>query len=208
MALFICHLSSLFLLFFFPFFLSGYSITYKPASAIEEPPKYDIETQLSLVTPNSIPLASSINSEEETHATMPSFTLPLPRTVDIVRHPEFGFGISIVGGRQDQSEDKLHRIYIKHILEASPAGQSGLLKAGDQILEVGNNLTKKCSHTHSHMRSHTCAHVHMHELACLSAYGHTCPHAYGHTGHTQVSMGMHRRTRIRAQALARAQTRW
>lgn len=45
-------------------------------------------------------------------------------------------GISIVGGRQDENDQKLQGIFIKHVLESSPAGQTGLLKTGDQILEV------------------------------------------------------------------------
>jgi len=45
-------------------------------------------------------------------------------------------GISIVGGRQDENDRKLQGIFIKHVLESSPAGQTGLLKTGDQILEV------------------------------------------------------------------------
>ena len=48
----------------------------------------------------------------------------------------FRLGISIVGGRQDEDDQKLQGIFIKHVLESSPAGQTGLLKTGDQILEV------------------------------------------------------------------------
>ena len=70
---------------------------------------------------------------------IPTYTVPEPRVVDIVRHPEFGLGISIVGGRQDESEQKLPGIFIKHVLETSPAGKSGFLKTGDQILEVFSN---------------------------------------------------------------------
>ena len=48
----------------------------------------------------------------------------------------FRLGISIVGGRQEEDDQKLQGIFIKHVLESSPAGQTGLLKTGDQILEV------------------------------------------------------------------------
>ncbi|XP_065657579.1 multiple PDZ domain protein isoform X3 [Hydra vulgaris] len=65
-----------------------------------------------------------------------------PRTVEIKRDIEYGLGISIVGGRQDENGQRLHGIYIKNVLENAPAsvGASSLL-TGDQILEVnGINL--------------------------------------------------------------------
>ena len=69
-------------------------------------------------------------------SSLSTFTLQEPRTVEIERDQEFGLGISIVGGRQDENGQKLHGIYIKHVLETSPAGIAGSLVTGDQILEV------------------------------------------------------------------------
>ena len=89
--------------------------------------------------PNTLPVPTQqamTNQAEGNLSPMPSYALSEPRVVDIVRHPEFGLGISIVGGRQDDNDQKLQGIFIKHVLESSPAGQTGLLKTGDQILEV------------------------------------------------------------------------
>ena len=62
---------------------------------------------------------------------------PTARTIELVRDPQWNLGISIVGGRQNEGEDpKFRGIFIKHVLETCPAGKSGLLKTGDQILQV------------------------------------------------------------------------
>lgn len=49
-------------------------------------------------------------------------------------------GISILGGRgmgrRLSNGGVMRGIFIKHVLEDSPAGRSGTLKAGDMILEV------------------------------------------------------------------------
>lgn len=93
---------------------------------------------------HSLPALNDIEGEPETSfypedsasKTPPPIDLSPTRTVNIQRHPEWGLGISIVGGRTDEVDKKLHGIFIKHVLDASPAGQSGLLRTGDQILEV------------------------------------------------------------------------
>lgn len=65
------------------------------------------------------------------------------RTVNLEREPNKGLGISIVGGRVDlfhvQQENAISGIFIKHVLEGSPAGKNGTLKTGDRILEVNIN---------------------------------------------------------------------
>ncbi len=72
---------------------------------------------------------------------VPSYEFPPIRTVELSRDPEWNLGISIVGGRvQEGEEHKLKGIYIKHVLETSPAGKSGILKTGDQILQVTLNF--------------------------------------------------------------------
>ena len=85
------------------------------------------------------PSPTKLSPEPTTPALTPlnSNELPPTRSVELTRDPEWGLGISIVGGRSDaDGEQKLKGIYIKHVLETSPAGKSGLLKTGDQILEV------------------------------------------------------------------------
>lgn len=60
--------------------------------------------------------------------------------VELFREPGKSLGISIVGGRGMGSRlnngEVMRGIFIKHILEDSPAGQNGTLKTGDRIVEV------------------------------------------------------------------------
>uniref|UniRef100_A0A7N8X2C2 Multiple PDZ domain crumbs cell polarity complex component n=1 Tax=Mastacembelus armatus TaxID=205130 RepID=A0A7N8X2C2_9TELE len=66
-----------------------------------------------------------------------------PRKVELYREPGKSLGISIVGGRGMGSRlsngEVMRGIFIKHILEDSPAGQNGTLKTGDRIVEVREN---------------------------------------------------------------------
>lgn len=63
-----------------------------------------------------------------------------PKTVELLREPDQGLGISIVGGRVDlfnlSPGHSIGGIFIKNVLPGSPAAKSGLLKRGDHILEV------------------------------------------------------------------------
>ncbi|XP_074641592.1 serine dehydratase-like [Tubulanus polymorphus] len=52
-----------------------------------------------------------------------------PREVQIIREPGKGIGVSIIGVK-DQD------VIIKQVIEGSPAGKTGLLNAGDKILQV------------------------------------------------------------------------
>lgn len=60
--------------------------------------------------------------------------------VELFREPGKSLGISIVGGRGMGSRlsngEVMRGIFIKHILEDSPAGQNGTLKTGDRIVEA------------------------------------------------------------------------
>lgn len=60
--------------------------------------------------------------------------------MELFREPGKSLGISIVGGRGMGSRlnngEVMRGIFIKHILEDSPAGQNGTLKTGDRIVEV------------------------------------------------------------------------
>ena len=66
----------------------------------------------------------------------PIYEEPGVRVVELNRVPDGGLGISIVGGKADLEGLGLKGIYIRHVLESSPAGRLGTLSTGDQILEV------------------------------------------------------------------------
>ncbi|XP_034532122.1 multiple PDZ domain protein isoform X6 [Notolabrus celidotus] len=73
-----------------------------------------------------------------------------PRKVELFREPGKSLGISIVGGRGMGSRlsngEVMRGIFIKHILEDSPAGQNGTLKTGDRIVEVDGADLRDASH--------------------------------------------------------------
>ncbi|XP_052685136.1 multiple PDZ domain protein-like isoform X10 [Crassostrea angulata] len=73
-----------------------------------------------------------------------------PRTVELEREQGKSLGISIVGGRVDmfniQTEHIISGIFIKHVLEDSPAGRNGTLKTGDRILEVDGKDLRNAAH--------------------------------------------------------------
>ncbi|XP_070446263.1 multiple PDZ domain protein isoform X8 [Equus przewalskii] len=62
------------------------------------------------------------------------------RRVELWREPSKSLGISIVGGRGMGSRlsngEVMRGIFIKHVLEDSPAGKDGTLKPGDRIVEA------------------------------------------------------------------------
>ena len=63
-------------------------------------------------------------------------------SVEIFREPDVSLGISIVGGqtviKRLKNGEELKGIFIKQVLEVSPAGKTNALKTGDKILEVNN----------------------------------------------------------------------
>uniref|UniRef100_A0A3P9MDM1 Multiple PDZ domain crumbs cell polarity complex component n=1 Tax=Oryzias latipes TaxID=8090 RepID=A0A3P9MDM1_ORYLA len=67
-----------------------------------------------------------------------------PRKVELFREHGKSLGISIVGGRGMGSRlsngEVMRGIFIKHILEDSPAGQNGTLRTGDRIQVDGVDL--------------------------------------------------------------------
>ncbi|XP_067256050.1 multiple PDZ domain protein isoform X3 [Chanodichthys erythropterus] len=73
-----------------------------------------------------------------------------PRRVELHREAGKSLGISIVGGRGMGSRlsngEVMRGIFIKHILEDSPAGRNGTLKTGDRIVEVGGVDLRDASH--------------------------------------------------------------
>ncbi|XP_068946816.1 multiple PDZ domain protein isoform X3 [Petaurus breviceps papuanus] len=73
-----------------------------------------------------------------------------PRRVELWREPNKSLGISIVGGRGMGSRlsngEVMRGIFIKHVLEDSPAGKNGTLKTGDRIVEVDGMDLRDASH--------------------------------------------------------------
>ncbi|XP_072919157.1 inaD-like protein isoform X4 [Hemitrygon akajei] len=73
-----------------------------------------------------------------------------PRRVELWRVPGESLGISIVGGntviKKLKSGEELRGIFIKHVLEESPAGRSNALKTGDKIIEVSGIDLQNATH--------------------------------------------------------------
>ncbi|XP_045147714.1 inaD-like protein isoform X2 [Echinops telfairi] len=73
-----------------------------------------------------------------------------PRIVEIFREPSVSLGISIVGGqtviKRLKNGEELKGIFIKQVLEDSPAGKANALKTGDKILEVSGVDLQNASH--------------------------------------------------------------
>uniref|UniRef100_A0AAY5EAV0 PDZ domain-containing protein n=1 Tax=Electrophorus electricus TaxID=8005 RepID=A0AAY5EAV0_ELEEL len=73
-----------------------------------------------------------------------------PRKVELYKELGKSLGISIVGGRGMGSRlsngEVMRGIFIKHILEDSPAGHNGTLKTGDRIIEVDGVDLRDASH--------------------------------------------------------------
>ncbi|NXU59041.1 INADL protein, partial [Turnix velox] len=73
-----------------------------------------------------------------------------PRIVEIFRDPHVSLGISIVGGqtviKRLKNGEELKGIFIKHVLEDSPAGRTRALKTGDKILEVSGVDLQNATH--------------------------------------------------------------
>ncbi|KAL8178555.1 UNVERIFIED_CONTAM: hypothetical protein K2H54_051172 [Gekko kuhli] len=73
-----------------------------------------------------------------------------PQTVEIFRDPHVSLGISIVGGhtviKRLKNGEQLKGIFIKQVLEDSPAGRTKALKTGDKILEVSGIDLQNATH--------------------------------------------------------------
>ncbi|XP_026175824.1 multiple PDZ domain protein isoform X3 [Mastacembelus armatus] len=135
-----------------------YVITYVPAEYLEEykasleQAKDDVFTDAAPVpvpVPKDIPnLPEREDGEGEESASYSNWNQP--RKVELYREPGKSLGISIVGGRGMGSRlsngEVMRGIFIKHILEDSPAGQNGTLKTGDRIVEVDGVDLRDASH--------------------------------------------------------------
>ncbi|XP_022779810.1 multiple PDZ domain protein-like isoform X3 [Stylophora pistillata] len=76
----------------------------------------------------------------------PIYNEPGVRVVELTREPDSGLGISIIGGKAGPQGLGLKGIFIRHVLESSPAARLGTLATGDQILEVDGHDLREASH--------------------------------------------------------------
>ncbi|XP_030635323.1 multiple PDZ domain protein [Chanos chanos] len=135
-----------------------YVITYVPAEYLEEyraslQNKDDVFT---LDTPSTPRGAAELPEREEgegEESELPTSALSnwnQPRRVELHREEGKSLGISIVGGRGMGSRlsngEVMRGIFIKHILEDSPAGRNGTLKTGDRIVQVDGIDLRDASH--------------------------------------------------------------
>ncbi|XDV17673.1 hypothetical protein PO909_023502, partial [Leuciscus waleckii] len=133
-------------------------ITYVPAEYLEE---YRASQQLQSddladgkntqhQTVSDLPEREDGEGQESERQTAASNNWNLPRRVELHREAGKSLGISIVGGRGMGSRlsngEVMRGIFIKHILEDSPAGRNGTLKTGDRIVEVGGVDLRDASH--------------------------------------------------------------
>ncbi|XP_050798930.1 multiple PDZ domain protein isoform X17 [Gopherus flavomarginatus] len=131
-----------------------YVITYVPAEHLEEY-KASLEQQPEDTIPLNLFSAHTVSREipelpereegegEESELQNAAYShWNQPRRVELWREPSKSLGISIVGGRGMGSRlsngEVMRGIFIKHILEDSPAGKNGTLKTGDRIVEASS----------------------------------------------------------------------
>ncbi|KAM9449687.1 multiple PDZ domain protein isoform 3-T3 [Clarias gariepinus] len=137
---------------------SDMGITYVPAEYLEEYKalKQDREEDFAVdasSTPRSVaelPEREDGEGEESELQTANFSNWNQPRKVELYREVGKSLGISIVGGRGMGSRlsngEVMRGIFIKHILEDSPAGRNGTLKTGDRIVQVDGVDLRDASH--------------------------------------------------------------
>ncbi|XP_072526790.1 multiple PDZ domain protein isoform X3 [Salminus brasiliensis] len=135
-----------------------YIITYVPAEYLEEyraskQAKDDLFAVDTSATPrcvSELPEREDGEGEESEFQTAAFSNWNQPRKVELYREAGKSLGISIVGGRGMGSRlsngEVMRGIFIKHILEDSPAGRNGTLKTGDRIVQVDGVDLRDASH--------------------------------------------------------------
>lgn len=123
-------------------------LTSPPLPVTRTPPEAAPRTSLkSDSRPGS---AKSMTLSGATSPSSPSKHWGPERTVEIARSSNQGLGISIVGGKVEPSGSgdlpALTGIFIKNVLEGSPAAALGCLNTGDRILAVGDVDLRTASH--------------------------------------------------------------
>uniref|UniRef100_A0AAY4AM46 Multiple PDZ domain crumbs cell polarity complex component n=1 Tax=Denticeps clupeoides TaxID=299321 RepID=A0AAY4AM46_9TELE len=125
--------------------------TYVPAEYIEE---YKDSLQEKLCALHNevpdLPEREDGEGEESELQTATFSSWNQPRRLELHRQPGKSLGISIVGGRGMGSRlsngEVMRGIFIKHILEDSPASRNGTLKTGDRVVEVDGVDLRDASH--------------------------------------------------------------
>ncbi|XP_072373278.1 multiple PDZ domain protein isoform X17 [Scyliorhinus torazame] len=128
-----------------------YVVTYVPAENLEKyraiaSRKHEgiTTTNVSSLLPTSTELPEREEGEgEESELQNSSYTnWRHAQRVELWREPAKSLGISIVGGKGMGSRlsngEVMRGIFIKHILDDSPAGRNGTLKTGDRIVETAS----------------------------------------------------------------------
>ncbi|KAM4640561.1 inaD-like protein [Discoglossus pictus] len=73
-----------------------------------------------------------------------------PRIVEVWKEPDVSLGITIVGGqtviKRFKNGEELKGLFIRQVLEDSPAGRTQALKTGDKILEVSGVDLRNATH--------------------------------------------------------------
>ncbi|XP_064881540.1 multiple PDZ domain protein-like isoform X6 [Oncorhynchus nerka] len=134
-------------------------ITYVPMEYLEEykasleQPKDDIFSDAPQAPKREIPELPEREEGEGEESELQSATFSnwnQPRKVELKKEAGKSLGISIVGGRGMGSRlsngEVMRGIFIKHILEDSPAGRDGTLKTGDRVVEVDGVDLRDASH--------------------------------------------------------------
>ncbi|XP_014726016.1 PREDICTED: inaD-like protein isoform X1 [Sturnus vulgaris] len=115
------------------------------------PKKQESERVTTLAQPRTASGSELPEREEGEGEETPNFShWGPPRTVEIFRDPHVSLGISIVGGqtviKRLKNGEELKGIFIKQVLEDSPAGRTRALKTGDKILEVSGVDLQNATH--------------------------------------------------------------
>uniref|UniRef100_A0A4W5NRC4 Multiple PDZ domain crumbs cell polarity complex component n=1 Tax=Hucho hucho TaxID=62062 RepID=A0A4W5NRC4_9TELE len=134
-------------------------ITYVPVEYLEEykasleQPKDDVFSNAPQAPKREIPELPEREDGEGEESELQSATFSnwnQPRKVELKKEAGKSLGISIVGGRGMGSRlsngEVMRGIFIKHILEDSPAGRNGTLKTGDRVVEVDGVDLRDASH--------------------------------------------------------------
>uniref|UniRef100_A0A674BVQ5 Multiple PDZ domain crumbs cell polarity complex component n=1 Tax=Salmo trutta TaxID=8032 RepID=A0A674BVQ5_SALTR len=134
-------------------------ITYVPVEYLEEykasleQPKDDIFSDVPQAPKREIPELPEREDGEGEESELQSATFSnwnQPRKVELKKEAGKSLGISIVGGRGMGSRlsngEVMRGIFIKHILEDSPAARNGTLKTGDRVVEVDGVDLRDASH--------------------------------------------------------------
>ncbi|GMS85096.1 hypothetical protein PENTCL1PPCAC_7271, partial [Pristionchus entomophagus] len=112
------------------------------------------DLKLSISSESAAPAASSPTSEQQPMRSPKSKFWGDIRSVVLERPHNKSFGISIVGGRVEVSHkgglpgtgNTVSGIFIKSVLENSPAGQSGAIHMGDRVISVNDIDLRDATH--------------------------------------------------------------